>query len=69
MSKQVPTCSRVDICIYAIIENSQMKYTYRLTSNISRKLIGNTIVDHLDVVGASHFGVAATTTSLHKDNY
>ena len=31
---------------------------HRQTSNISRTLVGNKIVDHSDVVGASPFGAA-----------
>ena len=31
------------------------------TSNISRTLVGNKIVDNSDVVGASHVGAAPTT--------
>ena len=38
--------------------------TYRKTSNISRTLLGNKIVDNSDVVGASHVGAAPTTSSL-----
>ena len=37
---------------------------YRQTSNISRTLVGNTIVDHSDVVGATPVGAAPTTSSL-----
>ena len=37
---------------------------YRKTSNISRTLVGNTIVDHQDVVGASPVGTAPTTPSF-----
>ena len=37
---------------------------YRQTSNISRTLVGNTIVDHSDVVGASPVGAAPTTSSF-----
>ena len=37
---------------------------YRQISNISRTLIGNKIVDHSDVVGASPVGAAPTTSSL-----
>ena len=33
---------------------------YRQVSNISRTLVGNTIVDHSDVVGASPVGAAPT---------
>ena len=38
--------------------------TYRQTSNISRTLLGNIIVDNSDVVGASPVGAAPTTSSL-----
>ena len=37
---------------------------FRQTSNIRGALIGNTIVDHSDVVGASPVGAAATTSSF-----
>ena len=37
---------------------------YRQVSNITRTLIGNKIVDNSDVVGASPFGAAPTTSSL-----
>ena len=37
--------------------------TYRKTSNISRTLVGNKIVDNSDVVGASPVGAAPTTSS------
>ena len=37
---------------------------YRQTSNISRTLAGNLIVDNSDVVGASPVGAAPTTSSL-----
>ena len=39
-------------------------YYYRKTSNISRTLVGNKIVDHSDVVGASPVGAAPTTSSF-----
>ena len=38
--------------------------TYRKTSNISRTLEGNKIVDNSDVVGASPVGAAPTTSSF-----
>ena len=38
--------------------------TYRKTSNIRHTLIGNKIVDHSDVVGASPVGAAPTTSSF-----
>ena len=37
---------------------------YRQISNIRRTLVGNEIVDHSDVVGASHVGTAPTTSSF-----
>ena len=37
---------------------------YRKTSNIRRTLVGNEIVDHSDVVGASPVGAAPTTSSF-----
>ena len=37
---------------------------YRQVSNISRTLVGNTIVDYSDVVGASPVGAAPTTSSF-----
>ena len=37
---------------------------YRKVSNIRRTLVGNKIVDHSDVVGASPVGAAPTTSLL-----
>ena len=37
---------------------------YRQVFNISSTLVGNTIVDHSDVVGASPVGAAPTTSSF-----
>ena len=37
---------------------------YRQVSNKRRTLVGNTIVDNLDVVGASPVGAAPTTSEL-----
>ena len=45
------------VCLYIWI------YIYRQTSNIRRALVGNIIVDHPDVVGASPVGAAPTTSS------
>ena len=39
-------------------------FAYRKTSNISRTLVGNKIVDNSDVVGASPVGAAPTTSSF-----
>ena len=40
------------------------KEVYRKVSNIRRTLVGNKIVDHSDVVGASPVGAAPTTSSF-----
>ena len=37
---------------------------YRKVSNIRRTFVGNKIVDHSDVVGASAVGAAPTTSSF-----
>ena len=39
-------------------------FYYRQVSNIRRTLVGNKIVDHSDVVGASPVGAAPTTSSF-----
>ena len=41
-----------------------LSISYRKTSNISRTLVGNKIVDNSDVVGALPIGTAPTTSSL-----
>ena len=38
--------------------------TYCQTSNISRTIEDNTILNHSDVVGTSHAGAVATTSSF-----
>ena len=42
--------------------------TYRQVSNVSHTLVGNEIVDHSDVVGASPVGAAPTTSSLSTEH-
>ena len=42
----------------------QSTINYRKTSNTSRILVGNKIVDNSDVVGASPVGAAPTTSSF-----
>ena len=42
----------------------QWIWYYRQLSNIRRTLVGNQIVDHSDVVGASPVGTALTTSSF-----
>ena len=47
--------------------HNELRYkfnTYSKTSNIGRTLVGNKIVDHSDVVGASLVGTAPTTSSF-----
>ena len=39
-------------------------FAYRKTSNTSRTLVGNKIVDNSDVVGASPVGATPTTSSF-----
>ena len=41
-----------------------MNKKYRKTSNIRRTFVGNKIVDHSDVVGASPVGAAPTSSSF-----
>ena len=41
-----------------------LKHGYRQVSNIRRTLIGNKILYHSDVVGASPVGAAPTTSSF-----
>ena len=42
----------------------ELMIAYRKTSNISRTLVGNKIIDNSDVVGASPIGAAPTTSSF-----
>ena len=46
------------------VHKETVKHIYRKTSNISRTLVGNKIVDNSDVVGASPVGAAPTTSSF-----
>ena len=41
---------------------------YRKVSSIRRTLVGNEIVDHSDVVGASPVGAAPTTSSFSTEH-
>ena len=40
------------------------KYIYHQTSNISHISVGNQVIDHSDVVGASPVGIDPTTSSF-----
>ena len=46
------------------LQRDYRTYTYRHVSNIRLTLVGNKIVDHSDVVGASPVGAAPTTSSF-----
>ena len=56
----------VIMMIFCAISNDKIgiMLTYCKTSNISRTLVGNKIVDNSDVVGASPVGAAPTTSSF-----
>ena len=58
--KNGKTHNTVTIQITAWCKNND----YRKTSNIRRTLVGNKIVDHSDVVGASALGAAPPTPSF-----
>ena len=48
----------------SVSSTPEQHFFYRKTSNISRTLVGNKIVDNSDVVGASPVGAAPTTSSF-----
>ena len=50
--------------VVEILPQVRQRLIYRKTSNISRTLVGNKIVDNSDVVGASPVGAAPTTSSF-----
>ena len=50
--------------VFTVTYRRLLKLTYRQVSNIRRPLAGYKIVDHSDVVGASHVGAAPTTSSF-----
>ena len=51
-----------EICNQALFHDPDAMY--RQVSNTRRTLVGNIIVDHSDVVGASPVGAAPTTSSF-----
>ena len=51
-----------------IIPSGMHEHTYRKTSNISRTLVGNKVVDNSDAVGASPVGTAPTTSSFPTEH-
>ena len=48
----------------SLVRDKCLLSRYRKTSNIRRTLVGNKIVDHSNVVGASPVGAAPTTSSF-----
>ena len=56
-------CTVMSVFIFFQLSNWE-EYSYRKTSNISRTLVGNEIVDNSNVVGASPVGTAPTTSSF-----
>ena len=61
----VPVCA-ISICRFpkGVQMNGSNTSMYCQVSNIRRTLVGNEIVDHSDVVGASPVGAAPTTSSF-----
>ena len=55
---------RWTVVSYAVVDVESKDIYYRQVSNIRRSLVGNKIVDHSDVVGASPVGAAPTTSSF-----
>ena len=53
-----------DLVMQGARASAAMVLVYRQTSNIRRTLVGNKIVDHSDLVGASPVGTAPTTSSF-----
>ena len=47
-----------------LFNDSEAVWAYRQVSNIRRTLVGNKIVDHSDVVGATPVGAAPNTSSF-----
>ena len=63
--KQIPNSIKSYLVKQAPCTETQIfQGKYRKTSNISRTLVSNEIVDSSDVVGASPAGAAPTTSSF-----
>ena len=60
----IEMCVKLPMCNDIPCDSSDYIVAYRKISNISRTLVGNKIVDHSDVVGASPVGAAPTTSSF-----
>ena len=61
-------CANIILQLTVLLNSRQqsphLNLKYHKTSNISRTLVGNKIVDHSDVVGASPVGAAPPTSSF-----
>ena len=66
MSHYIMSRRNIPILIVHLYDNDNASHQshYRQVSNIWRTLVGNYIVDHSDVVGASPVGAAPTTASF-----
>ena len=56
--------AQIELGLCTAYSTAVVKMEYRKVSNISSTLVGNKIVDHSDVVGASPVGAAPTTSSF-----
>ena len=60
----IPVCFKKIVDWLKCLETCVGVGLYRQVSNIRRAIVGNEIIDHSDVVGASPVGVAPTTSSF-----
>ena len=70
-SREISYSLEKNIIIVVILYNGNLFITwsiYRQTSNIRCTLVGNKIVDHSDVAGASPIGDAPTTSSFSTEH-
>ena len=67
LSRHITTKNLLDAvkpCRAWNVWNGETVLTYRQVSNISHTLVGNKIIDHSQIVGASPVGAAPTTSSF-----
>ena len=57
------------VYLYLFLCGNNCEMNYRQVSNIRRTLVGNEIVDHSDIVGASPVGAAPTTSSSRLNTW
>ena len=53
-----------EVCKICVWFSRSQHSAYRQTSNISHTLVGNKIIDHSDVIGASPVSAAPTISSF-----